>query len=130
MIEWMKLDTDFWHDPKFVLIIKEKGEAVAFRAVKVIALINRADGQIDLNDPMQKAWAQAELGMGDKAFTSLLKTLATYHLIIPENLEVGIVNSRRTVAEKIKRDEIREKRRMAANARWNADADAEGDASA
>lgn len=130
MIGWMKLDTDFWHDPKFVLLIAEKGEATAFKAIKALALINRNDGQIDINDPMQKAWAQQEMGIKGKAFTNLLQTLAAYQLIIPENLEVGIVNSRRSIEEKHKRDDIREKRRQAANKRWDANAKANGDANA
>lgn len=63
---WMKLDLDFWRDPKVKKLIAEKGEAAAFRLVKLWCLAYGHDAHIDILGDGVKAEVHGALDLRDK----------------------------------------------------------------
>lgn len=113
---WMRLDAGFWHDEKFLAVIKAKGEAGAFKLLKLYSLASSKYGVIDLNDAIVRPWVEDEMGLRGKKLDDFLRTLAECHAINGEMLKMGKITSDRLSREGLKKLELQEKRRLAGQA--------------
>ena len=89
--KWMRLDVDFWHDPKFTALLSEKSKSVAFDAVRLYCMATAKHGQIDLSDPIERKWVESELSLRGKKLDTLLSTLAEFRIIDADDLDEGVI---------------------------------------
>lgn len=122
--KWMRLDVDFWHDPKIVSLRRNKSDATAFKVIQLYCLATSRNGQINLSDPIERTWVESELSLTGKKLDNLLRTLAEYRIIDADDLGEGVITCDRLRKEAIKTDEIRERRSKAAKKRWGGNANA------
>ena len=122
--KWMRLDTDFWHDPKFTALLSVKSKSAAFDVIRLYCMATLRSGQIDVNDPIERAWVESELSLRGKKLDSLLNTLAEYRIISADDLKEGVITCTRLRDEALRIEEIRERRSKAAQKRWEGDANA------
>ena len=113
---WMRLDAGFWHDEKFLAVIKAKGEAGAFKLLKIYSLASSKYGVIDLNDPIVRPWVEDEMGLKGKKLDDFLCVLADCHAIDSEMLKMGKITSERLSREGLKKRELQDKRSIAGKA--------------
>ena len=113
MIGWMRLDTDFYRDEKFLAIARLKGKAAAFDAVRLYCLCHQKYGSLDLNDPITRGWAEEELGLKGKRLDAFLEDCAECRLISADMLGMGVVTSDRLSEEGMKRRDTEDKRAAA-----------------
>lgn len=115
-ISWMKLDNGFWHDEKFLAIIHRKGEAAAFKVIKLYCLAHSKYGTLDLNEPNIRPWVEEEMGLKGKRLDEFLSVCAECRLIEPEMLAIGKITSERLSKEGLKRRTTEEARSVAGEA--------------
>lgn len=118
----MRLDIDFWHDEKFAALIHDKGKAAAFDAIRLYCLASAKSGCLDLTDRITAAWVESELGVKGKRLKTLMESLAEYEIISADELKDNVITSERLMAEGSRVEEIRQRRKDAANKRWDANA--------
>ena len=123
-VKWMRLDVDFWHDPKIVLLRRNKSDATAFKAIQLYCLATSRNGQIDITDPIERTWVESELSISSKKLDNLLNTLAEHQIIDADDLQQGVVTCGRLRSEAIRIEGIKERRSKAAKKRWESDANA------
>ena len=121
---WIRLDTDFYHDPKFLALQRDKGKNACFDCIRVWCLCHENYGVVDINDHKMRLWLEEELGIRGKRLASYLKTLADCELIDPEEFAQGRVTSKRLKREGLKRKDSEDKARYAAEKRWEGKQDA------
>ena len=113
-IGWMRLDRGFWHDPKFVAIIAEKGEAGAFKALKLYSLASEQYGVLDLRDKSVRLWVEDEIGMKGKKLDEFMQACLEAGVFSQEHYDgLGVFTSRRLSAEGEKRRKTEESRSAA-----------------
>lgn len=113
MIGWMRLDTDFYRDMKFRLVVRKYGKQAAYDALCIYSMCAHNYGVLDLNDEMVRLWVLDELAITDKALETLLEKLADCALIDPAMLSMGKITSERLSTEGSKKRESEDKRRLA-----------------
>ena len=113
-IGWMRLDRGFWHDPKFVALIADKGEAAAFKAVKLYCLAAERYGVLDLRDKATRLWVEGELGVKGKRLDEFMGACLDAGIFSREHYDaMGVYTSRRLSEEGEKRRNTEERRSVA-----------------
>ena len=113
-IGWMRLDLGFWHDQKFVALIADKGEAAAFKAVKLYCLAAERYGVLDLRDKAVRLWIEGEIGLKGKRLDDFMGACIDAGIFSREHFDaMGVYTSRRLSAEGEKRRTTEERRSIA-----------------
>lgn len=129
---WMRLDLNFYNDPKVRALSKRHGENYVARWIKLLCLAYKEHGRLDLRDDMIRDWVEDEMGLKGKRLDDTISACVSVGLF-----DEGVWNEYRTVASGRMSDEVEnvygrsERARSAAKARWSAekgDPDDEGDA--
>lgn len=113
-IGWMRLDRGFWHDPKFAAIIDAKGEAGAFRALKLYSLASENYGRLDFSDRPTRIWVEGEMGLKGKKLDEFMEACLECGVFDRGHYEAfGVFTSRRLSEEGEKRRRTEEARACA-----------------
>ena len=81
---YIKLDTDWYDDPKILDFQDQYGKAALVDIVKLFCVLGEFYGSIDLKDNGQKIRLQQVLGKKGKALTSFLEKVAACGIINAE----------------------------------------------
>jgi len=116
-IRWMKLDIDFWHSPEFVTMISRKGEAAAFKVIKLYCLASELYGVIDMTSEKDRLWVESEMGFKGKRLNDFISDCVDCGIFDRDMWEgFGKVTCNRLSEAGMKRRETEEKRRAAGEA--------------
>ena len=97
---YIKLDTDWYDDPKILDFQDRYGKAALVDVVKLFCVLGEFYGSIDLKDNGQKIRLQQVLGKKGKALSSFLEKAASCGIISAEALEgIQRVGSDRSVRD-------------------------------
>ena len=100
MAKWMKLDLDFYRDPKVRKLAKDKGESQAWRWLKLTCLAAEQYGCLDMTDPLISDWVKDEMGMSAQRLDKLVSDCLECRLFDREAWEASRrVTSARMVDE-------------------------------
>lgn len=110
----MRLDRGFWHDPKFIALIADKGESGAFKALKLYSLAAEKYGVLDLRDKQTRLWVESELGVKGKKLDEFMGACLDAGIFSREHFDgMGVYTSRR-LSDEGERRRTTEERRSAA----------------
>lgn len=110
----MRLDRGFWHDPKFIALIADKGESGAFKALKLYSLAAEKYGVLDLRDKQTRLWVESELGVKGKKLDEFMAACLEAGIFSREHFDgMGVYTSRRLSDEGERRRTTEEKRSAA-----------------
>lgn len=124
----MRLDLDFYSDPKVRALSKRHGEGHIFRWLKVVCLAYREHGSLDLRDRMVRDWAEDETGLRGKRLDAALEAFAEVGLIDEQAWrEYGVVTSARMSDEAANIESRASRGKDAARKRWTKAPDGAGD---
>ena len=117
--QWMRLDLNFYSDPKVRALSKRHGEGYVFRWLKVVCLAYREHGSLNVGDPMVRDWVEDEAGLRGKRLDASLEAFAEVGLIDAQAWrEYGIVTSARMSDEAANIESRSSRGKDAARKRW------------
>ena len=106
---YIKLDTDWYDDPKVLDFQDRYGKAALVDLVKLFCVLGEFYGLIDLKDNGQKIRLQQVLGKKGKALTTFLDKVASCEIIKSEAYKVlRVIGSDRSIRDGTARRNRRE----------------------
>ena len=117
---WMRLDLDFYSDPKVRALRKRHGEAYVSRWLTLTCLAYREHGRLDLGNEIVRDWVEAESGLKGKKLEDTVEAIAEVGLIEAQAWdEYRIMTSARMTDEAVTIDGRSSRAKAAADARWS-----------
>lgn len=114
-MSWMKLDLDFYRDPKVRLMVGRYGEGAAWRWLVLAALAADQHGALDMADEMIRRWVEDESGMRGKRLDAVVEKCVECRLFDEEAWKnSSVLTSQRLKKEAEKRWNLSESRRNSA----------------
>lgn len=128
--QWMRLDLDFYSDPKVRALRKRHGEGYVARWLTLVCLAYREHGRLDMKDDLIRDWVEDESGLKGKRLDDTIAAIAGVGLIDAQAWdEYRVVASARMSDEAANIDGRSSRGKEAARKRWEKDgADAKEDA--
>lgn len=127
MAWYIKLDMDWYDDPKVLEFKDLYGKAALVDVVKLFCALGEFFGQIDLNESAQRLHLKKVLSKTDKSLRSFLEKCASVDLIDKEAYEAfGRVGSARSIRDGEARSRRKQRALDGANKRWGDDGSDEG----
>ncbi|MCL2826114.1 MAG: DUF4373 domain-containing protein [Eggerthellaceae bacterium] len=96
---WLRLDTDFYHDPKVERLEAVTNGQGVFRWIKLCCIAHEGYGQIDTNDAAMLAHAERHTGLKGRRFSEFVDACAACGLFDPEQWGKGVITSNRMLLE-------------------------------
>lgn len=106
---YIKLDCDWYNDPKILEFQEMYGKAALVDVIKLYCALGEFYGQINLNEPKQRLHLQNVIGKKGKALETFLERCASAEIIKPDAYKVlGWVANDRAIRD----GEVRKNRRQ------------------
>lgn len=123
---YLRLDIDWFDDPKFIDFETKNGHKLTGDALKVFTVCRTLDreemtGIVDMNNSADAALLARKCNLTDKALRKLLDAMAQCSLIDKCGYELGLVGSERTIFEAEESARRKAQSSEAIRKRWEAE---------